>query len=556
MTIKMKIKTFSLLSLSILVLVMLISFGSAVASSVFSITDVNAPTSVSEDAGSFTFTFNLTYTGTSENMNISFNDSTTSIGDISIPTATGMNGSISESRIITGTISNFANQGGNTINITVNATTTGGSRDDETIFSVLILESQEFNFCEYDSGVSENPGELKVRIKDITVEKGFGDDNEWLLLDEVEVEIEVENRGNYDVDDIEVEWGLYNVDDDEWAIEIDDVDDFNLKDGDEEKLTITFRIDDDDFDLDLDELGKEYTLYVRATGEVSDRDSSHDGDLTCASDSEKITIEQESDFVILTDIEFPELVQCGAEVQITADVWNIGDDDQDDVSVVIYNKELGIDEKIEIGDIDAFENEKLNALVRIPKDAEEKWHTLKFIVYDEDHDVYESDYDDDESIFNVPIKVEGGRVVEAQALISASLESEAKAGQELVIKAIITNTGSKSATYVLDVAGYTSWASSAELDKNKLTLNAGESAEVLITLNTNKDASGEKFFDIVLTPAGGEELKQPVSVFIEKSGFDLRGIISESNWYLWLIAALNAVLVIIIIVVAVRIARK
>ena len=49
---------------------------------------------------------------------------------------------------------------------------------------------------------------------------------------------------------------------------------------------------------------------------------------------------------------------------------------------------------------------------------------------------------------------------------------------------------------------------------------------------------------------------QPVSVFIEKSGFDLRGIISESNWYLWLIAALNAVLVIIIIVVAVRIARK
>lgn len=549
----MKTRLFSLLSLSLLMLVMFMSLASAVTSTVFTITDVNAPTSVAEDVGSFTFTFNLTYTGTSEDMDISFDDSTTSIGDISIPTATGMNGSIDESRIITGTISNFLNQGGNTMDIRINATTTG-TRDDETTFSVSITNVEEFIFCEYDEGVSENPGELKVTIKDITVTQGFGDDEEWFLFDEVEVEVEVENKGDDDVDDISLEWGLYNEDSDEWAIEMDEEDEFNVKDGDEKKLIITFRVDDDDFDLNLDEFDDDYTLFVRATGEVDDDELNPE---TCKSDSEPIQIITGDDFIILNDIDFPELVSCGTDVEITADIWNIGDGDQEDVFIMINNKELGIKEQIEIGDVDKFEDEKLVFNFQVPKGAEEKWYTLEFTIYDEDNDVFENS-NDDLAEFTASFKVEGSCVVEPQVMVTASLESGGRAGEELIIKATITNTGSKLATYELNAVEYADWATLISVDPNTILVAAGESQDVLITFNANADVSGDKLFNIEVLSGDEVVAEQPVSVTIEKSGasFITGGIISGDNWYLWGIGALNIILVIVIILVAVKVAKK
>jgi hypothetical protein len=413
-------------------------------------------------------------------------------------------------------------------------------------------EPQEQDFCSYDDGVSENPGDLKVEIKDISVTNGFGDDEEWLLLDEIEVEIEIENKGDYDVDDISVEWGIVDESMNEWVIEMDEIDEFNIKDGDEEKLVITFRIDDD-LDIDLDELEGSYYLYVRATGEVDDDTNP----MTCASDSEAVSIEVESDFVILTDIEVQEVVQCDTEVQITADVWNIGDRDQDEVYVIIYNKELGINEKIEIGDVDAFEDEKLDALIKIPSDAEEKTYSLKLTVYDEDDDIYENDYDEEESIFNVFFKVEGNCGSEPNAVISASLESGGKAGQPLVIKATIVNTGDDSTTFSINAAGYTEWASSAELSQSTVLLNAGDSINVLMTFDVKKDVSGEKTFNIEILSENKLVLSQPVSVIIEKSGFSFTGgVISGDNWYLWGIGAINFILIIVIIFVAIRVARK
>ncbi len=438
------------------------------------------------------------------------------------------------------------------ITIHVDDTETDIDEFDLELSQITILESQETDFCSYDDGISENPGELKVNIKDISVTKGFGYDEEWLPFDEIEVEIEVENKGDYDVDDISIEWGIADEEMDNWVIEMDEIDEFNLKDGDEEKLVITFRIDDD-LDIDLDELEGSYYLYVRATGEVDDDTNP----MTCASDSEAISIESESNFVILTDIESPEVVQCGADVQLTADVWNIGDRDQDDVYTIIYNKELGINEKIEIGDIDAFENEKLDVLIKIPSDAEEKTYSLKLTVYDEDNDIYENDYDDDEAIFNVYFKVEGNCGGEPNAVVSASLESGGKAGQPLVIKATIVNTGDDPATFSINAAGYADWASSAELSQSTVLLNAGDSTNVLITFNVKKDVSGEKTFNIEILSENELIVTQPVSVIIEKSGFSFTGgVISGDNWYLWGIGAINFILIIVIIFVAIRVARK
>ncbi len=410
--------------------------------------------------------------------------------------------------------------------------------------------SIEKSFCDYD-----NKGELEINIKDISNDgfsnKKFGDDDEWFPLEEIEVEVEIENTGNHDIDDIEVVWGLYDEDAKEWIIE-EEESDFNLADGKEKTLILNFKLDD----VDEFENNGDYVFYVKATGKIDANDETYDGDDTCASDSERKNIIIESDFVVIDEVEFPETVQCGSEVQILADVWNIGDDDQDDIEIYVVNAELGINEKIEIDDINAFDNEKLEVTIKIPQGMDEKWYTLTFYVYDEDNDLYETDHDDDKAEFRIPIQVLGNCEVESTALVSPVLESGGKAGEKLVVKATITNTGNELVNYVLS-ATETDWASAVEFGETAIVLGAGESKDVLVTLDVNKDVSGDKVFNINVLNSDGELItKQPVSVLIEKSsGFNFEGLIQD-NWYLWVIGAVNIILVIIIILVAVRVARK
>ena len=107
----------------------------------------------------------------------------------------------------------------------------------------------------------------------------------------------------------------------------------------------------------------------------------------------------------------------------------------------------------------------------------------------------------------------------------------------------------------MNVAGYSDLASSFSLDQNTLSLNKGESKNVLITLDVNRDAAGSKTFFLELV-SDGKLTRQPVTVSISEGAAGITGFITEGNWYLWGIGLLNIVLIIIIIVVAVRIARK
>ncbi len=403
--------------------------------------------------------------------------------------------------------------------------------------------------------------ELEIKDIDFTNNGGFGDDDEWFPFEEIEVEIDIKNDGDYDIDDIEVSWGLYDVDADEWIVDFDEEDEFNIKDGDIETFTVSFKLDDD-LDVDLEDLSSDtdnYRLYVVADGIIDDSDSSNNGQDTCAFDYKSASIIIEDDFVVLDNIQLPEVAQCGADVQITANAWNIGEDDQEDITIIAYNKELGINEEFIIDDIEAFDKEPMDLTFEIPKDAEEKTYSIKLTIYDEDHDVYENDYDDDRAIFSVFLEVEGncGAAV-GEVSISASLGSEAKAGKDLIVTAIITNNEDELKTFTVSAAGFTQWASSYTVDKTNLILNAGESVNVLFTFDVNKDASGSQAFTIGLISEDNQVTSQPVSVTIEeRSGlFGLTGAVTSDNAYLWGIGFLNIILIAIIIIVAVRIARR
>jgi len=410
--------------------------------------------------------------------------------------------------------------------------------------------SFDVSYCE-----SGNPGDLDINIKDITV-RGFSDnDNEWYPLDEVEIEVKVENNGDEKIKNIEVEWCLYDEDNKECVID-DTESDFDLKDDKDETVTIEFTIDPDDLDGDVED----YTFYVKATGEVYA--GTYEGEDTCASDSESIEMIIADDFVILGDIEItPETVQCGSEIQITADVWNIGSDDQRDVYVLIENRDLKISEKVDIGDIDAFDDDNLNIDIQLPEDAKEGSYKLNFKVFDRSDDIYESP-DNEKAEFSKVFQIEGSCIVEPNVLVSASLapESESKAGKELIVKATITNTGDSLETFSISASNYEDWASLNNIDPEIIILGADQSKDVLITLDVNKDIKGEKSFSIEVSADDKKIATQPVSIEIEEyRGISLPitgGAIGAENWYLWAIGALNVILVIIIIIVAIRVARS
>ncbi len=418
-----------------------------------------------------------------------------------------------------------------------------------TVSFTITANYENSNFC--SEKVNSN---IDIKIDSINVKSGFGKDEDyWYPLDEVEVEVKVKyDGGSKDkFQDGQLDWALYTKAGD--LITDGDENIKDLKDGKDETITISFQLDPSDLDVGTED----YVLYVSATG-TEDLDSGNGGDI-CDSKSQNIEIRMDDDFVVLDDIKFlPDPASCGSEVEITTDVWNIGADDQDDVSVKVMIDELKINQLVEIGSIDSFDKETLELKINLPKDAQEKNYAVKLWVYNSDNDIYQNS-EDDYSKFEVQLPISGSCSVAPQVTVSASLESGGNSGKPLTVKATITNTGTDLETFSVNIAGYDSFASSATLDQNTVAIGAGQSKDVLITLDINKNISGEQSFNIAVSSNGKTLATQPVQVTIQASsglGGITGGIINEGNWYLWGIGVLNVILVIIIIIVAIRIARS
>ena len=538
----MKTKTFNLLFASVFALVFLIGFSSA------TISLTSQVTTLSQSSGSFDFTISSDQNETIDLSIPSISDGSghTIIFSLSSEQIT-IDTSVEDSVLITVDYvveSGFNFQFEKTYTAKLNAT---GSVSGE-VTKAFNFEGS--SFCEFS-----NQGNLKVTVKDIKVTSdSFGKDNKWFVFDTVEVKVEIRNSGREDIEDVVLEWGLYNTQSKKWTIEVDEEDEFDIDKGDRESITITFKLDDS-MDEDLEDLSKgKYIFYVRATGEIAD--GTHEGESTCASDSKEGELMLEKNFVVLYNLKAPEVSQCGSEAHISGDVWNIGSKDQEDIYLKIYNRELGIDEEIQIGDLDSFESTDFDLILQLPEDIVEKAYYLTITVYNEDNKVYKNK-DDKESKSSLQLNVQGNCAV-AKASVTAVLESGGQAGKEMIVKATIKNTGKKTSSYSLNIGGYTGWASSATLDKSSLTLNAGQSEDVLLTFNVKRDALGNNLFTLDVLSGNELIVSQPVQVEITKKKFSLFGgnLFSGENKYVWGIGLLNLILIILIIVIAIRISRR
>ncbi len=403
----------------------------------------------------------------------------------------------------------------------------------------------------------KDDGFLDVSIDDVKVLNGFGSDTTWFPLDEIEAKVNVANNGNDSIRNIVVKWELYDITAQKRILK-GEQSDFSLKDGDDKTLNINFKLESSSL-----KGGDSYIFYVWATG----KDEAFSGSpSTCmstdnvASNLGSLDVTIDTHLVVLDSLEVVGTPSCGETVQISGKVWNIGEDDERDIYLKVFNTELGISQRVDIGDIDSLDSKDLLFDLNIPEDAQEgKSYDLSFLVYDENDDIFESS-DGDQAKFTLPVTIASGSCsTELPASVTAVLETDAVPGQEFTVRATVTNTASVKKTFTFELTDHSSWSSLVSIDKTSVTLDAGKSTDVLIRLKVNEDASGSQSFNIVLKE-GSKSLIQPVSVSVPKPGFSFTGWVSGlglgGNAYLWAIGALNVILVLIIIVVAVRVVRK
>lgn len=570
-------KSFSLFALSILTLVFVVGFASAA----ITLTPTTSSLSINQGKSS-SFTFTITNDGGTGNQavqNITVNSSSLvsgsnvmGSGQISVSNIPVSVNASSTSSAITVTVNVPASQvlGTYTGNITV-----GGVHNDTLAavgsknisLSVVVSQASTNPQEVIDCNSTGNPGNLDVRKIDFTNDglqtlTTFGDDNSWYPFERITADIDVRNKGNERVNNIEIDWGLWDTKANGgaggWVISPDNLKDFDLKDGDSQSSTVSFKIDDK-MDVDLADLtdGNHYRLYAIATGEVDNTTAPQ----TCAYSYKEASINLERDFVILSNVDVPEATQCGSTMDVTANVWNIGSRDQNSVYLSVFSDINGSSkllQNVPVGDLNSFDNKLTTFTFSIPGSAKEGTHHLTMNVNDENNETFQN-ANDDYSTYTIPFSVSGGCGVASgdNIGVSATLVSGGKAGQDLVIGTTITNSGSSTATYLITASSFAPWASSYEVNPSSLTLAPGASGQATFTLHVAKDASGENTFYIELV-SGNNVKRQPVSVSIQSAGFfdSITGSAVGNNGLLWGLGILNLVLVVVIILVAVRVMRK
>lgn len=436
--------------------------------------------------------------------------------------------------------------------------------------SIQIPVSYTKTFC--DNGEqNETSLVLSVDIEN----NGEGEDEDWKPLDTIEMDVELDNRGNHDLDDVVFELGFFrkgstsnDAEDLIWLSEDDEQFEFGDIDEDEDgSHTFELRVDPELADGD-------YVLVVKAypDGEESEVCIDHSTNLDDFGTENffaDISISKETDkekmvVVDTNSINSPLEAQCGELVSFSADVWNIGDEDfEDQIKVRLYNNELNLDEEVIIpGDFDEGDNVEADFSFTVPQDAEEGTYRLAMNTY-YDYDKDDETYDEiSEDAFYTFLDVSGNCAGDATAdttSLSAALESGGKPGENLVVRTTISNTGDFTSNYTVNAAQFTEWAESAEVSPKSVSVPAGSSRDVSITLAVKDDVSGEQSFNVEILSGNNLVLTQPVAVIIESPSFfsSITGkAINEDNWYLWGIGAINVILVLAIIFVVVRLLRR
>ena len=256
---------------------------------------------------------------------------------------------------------------------------------------------------------------------------------------------------------------------------------------------------------------------------------------------------------------------------------NVGDEDAERLIAVLFSNEMGINIREPISDdLEAGEEETVAFEFNVPQGLEDKGYRLVLTSeYEIDDDRQSSNVEQSILLNVVGCKFTTGGTPgtpgtpgttpttgQGNVIITASLGSDAKAGEELVVNSLITNAGTEEAIFIIDSTGYQSWADLQSVAPRTLTLSPGESGAVTFTFNVNEEVSGAETFSIE-TNSNGRIQTREVEVNIQGTESGTSGITGAAtgldfsgNNLIWIIAIVNIILIILIILVAVRLSRR
>ena len=363
--------------------------------------------------------------------------------------------------------------GSNTVNVNVED---GNSTPGTASFTVFVRSD---DVC----GDFESGSDLSITDWDIT-----DDDEDFYPGDKIEMEVEVENDGDEDLEDIEIEAILYDTTDGK-RLDVVKSDDFNLDEDEDDKIELLLEIPEDvDTDNDL-------IVFVSAYEDGND-DENCDWEKEDGLDFKRRKHDVTIDKVVLST----STVKAGRSVDVKVDLENVGDRDEEDAYVKVKNGELSIDERSELFDIDAYENGdddeySVTITVDIPADADDGNYDLEVQVYDDDDEIYESG----EKF--ITLSVEGTTstttttttTTTATGTVTVSTEGtpeEAKKGTSFSIPVKLTNTASETKEYKITISNIADWAGTTPEIEAYLT--AGQSSTFHVTITPEEDAAEGK----------------------------------------------------------------
>lgn len=416
------------------------------------------------------------------------------------------------------------------VNFTLRASS-GADLGEETVTITAsnITLSRSFSF---DLNVKQNYCENGNRGDKLRIDVSEPDNGDDFYPGEtITVSLNVENRDN-DAVDFVIETELFDLTDGE------SIEDASLDDGLDED-------EDNDYDLEIKapysiDPSHDYVINVKVYEDGSEEDE-------CRQDSISIELKKRTHDIVVDKKSFSSILSCGAPLGLTLKVANAGKEDEEDVKVIVSNTALNLNSQL-TKDIDEgdYENYYFNDILPIVAPGN---YTLDIKI----------DYEYDTVYDTVSIQLGPGCVSQRKDVsLSILQQGTAAVGQDAIIKATVTNTGTARTRYTISVSDYTNWGSLVRIEPTSLDLDAGQSSDVFITFRPNENASSINSFKIKAafdTSSKSQDAsltlasKQTTipSSFFEQLSFELK-----RNPGLFILNIVLVIIVIVLIVIAAR----
>ncbi len=258
----------------------------------------------------------------------------------------------------------------------------------------------------------------------------------------IDIELNIKNSGSDDKDVI-IEAFLYDLKDGKKlksvkskSVNIDNGDDQDFK----LNLTIPYKIKD----------GNEHMLYIKAYEDG-------DEDVQCREITQTVDIKKKDHDVTVSELIFsPSTASCGTQVSATATILNIGDNDEENVKLMLKNSELGLNQNSLSFDIDKYLTSSDEVTERftftIPTDAETKKYYIEAI----------TDFDSGDSSNSkfFPLSVDCINPVTSDSTVMSVSSSLYGSSGSLSIPVTIVNNENVDRTYTLEFTPAGSWSTS------------------------------------------------------------------------------------------------